>query len=82
MEASARRDPKVYSACTSAGSEAIREIAKRRTTAELWRERNACMFAGAKSTGKNTPRDRKLPGLVTQNSELKVEDKLKQTTTG
>lgn len=82
MEASARRDPKVYSACTSAGCEAIREMEKRRTTAELWRERNAFMFAGAKSTGKNTPRDRELPGIVTQNSELKVEDKLKQTTTG
>ena len=82
MEATARRDLKVYSACTSAGCEAIREITRRRTTAELWRERNACMFAGSKSTGKNTPRDKELPGLVTQNSELKVEDKLKQMTTG
>ena len=68
---------KVYSACTRTGCKAIRKIAGRRTTAELRRERNACMFAGAKSTGKNTQRVKGLPRIVTQDSEIKMEDKLK-----
>lgn len=37
------------------------------------------MFVGANSTGKNTRRDEELPRLVTQDSEIKMEDKLKQT---